>query len=176
MKNLPTISENPTIQSAYIAMRRQGESHTIAEMLAFQRGPFLMTDAVYNEGRVNGSCFEHEQATGDYYKKVAERAGVSVKGKHYDPQLARFVADPEAWVSGRGDVQKIVESRPGWEVNGAVKAKARPADPSPEVDVAESLVQEAVADELEKQPEQKVADVREKVKSRLRPHWKRRQE
>lgn len=175
MTKFQTISDNPEVQAHYEQCRRQGTSHTLAEMMATQIAPFLMTDKVWNEGRVNGSQFQEtkmSRSQGDAYKKRAERAGVSTTGKTYMPSLANAPGDPEAWVSDRGDVRRLCEKRGYGCPEVGVKMRQ---DPLPEVDVAEDVVQELVEKELEKDPGQRPLDVREKVKAKARPHWKSKQ-
>jgi hypothetical protein len=96
-----------------------GCSPKLADMLASQTPPGAMTDNVFLEGHCNGNQFEKHQHIGDGYKRLAEQHGVNPKGKVYKPGLARFPGDPEAWVEGRADVERICRRR-GWSCEGAV--------------------------------------------------------
>ena len=82
------------------------------------------TDAAFLEGHVNGNQFENEPIIGDAYKAEATAKGVDITGKVYLSQLATYPGDPEAWVSGRGDVQRVCEQR-GWGCKGSVEVKAQ---------------------------------------------------
>ncbi len=143
-------------------------------MLALQSPPMSNTDREFLQGNVNGSQFERKPAHGDAYAKVAKKAGQSVKGKIYLSGLARFPGDPEAWVEGRGDVKRLIESRPGWSCDGAVTVRQPREEQSPPVDIAPSLVEELAQDAMENDPglaEKPAEEVREKIRSKHKPHW-----
>jgi hypothetical protein len=142
-----------------------------AEMLAAGAPPLLRSDNTYLAiaDNANGKQFEGQPAVGDYYRKKAERAGVSTTGKTYLSALAAFPGDPRAWVSDRGDIKKVCEER-GWGCDGAVKVKGRQFEHKP-VGLAEDIVKAEVEKALEKEPGAKPAEVREKVVRRRKPHW-----
>lgn len=108
----------------YWDRRKEGCSPKLAEMLALQQSPMSSSDREFCEGRVdNGHLFGHgplAEDTGNKLKKIAEAGGQNVKGKMYVGSIARFPGDPEAWVSDRGDVKRVVEKR-GWKCQGAVE-------------------------------------------------------
>ncbi len=133
--------------------------------------PTLKTDTTFLAiaDNCNGKQFEKDPKAGDYYRRMAERAGVSTTGKIYMPGLAAFPGDPRAWVSDRGDVRRICEVN-GWGCDGAVKVKAQQFEHKP-VAIAEDIVQEEVKKVLEQDPDAKVEDVREKVIQKRKPHW-----
>lgn len=172
----PTISADPTIQDAYEGMRRRGESHNLAEMLALQAVPQIVTDNTFLTGHANGSQFEKRPEMGDFYRRRAEAGGQNVKGKVYLSGLAEYPGDPRAWVSGRGDVQKVCEER-GYGCDGAVTVKRdRSVEPPPPVDVADDIVDEHAQMIVAKEPErgrtpEKKAELKEQVRQRLKPHW-----
>lgn len=105
--------------AAYYECISDGCTPKLADMLASQQPPGGMTDSTFLEGHCNGNQFEKRPEFGDHYKKIAEQAGVSVKGKVYKGGLARFPGDPEAWVGGRADVERVCRQR-GWGCEGAV--------------------------------------------------------
>lgn len=144
----------------------------LAEMFASGQPPRAETDDTYraNAGNCNGAQFEHLPAAGDYYKKIARRAGVSTTGKTYLSALAKFPGDPRAWVSGKGDIKRVAEAN-GWGCEGAVRVKRKETPPPKPVAVAEDIVRAEVKKELAKNPEQRVEDVREKVIKKRKPHW-----
>jgi hypothetical protein len=117
------IDGTPEQQDAYDEMRRNGESHKLAEMLALQRTPGAVTDSTFLAGHVNGNQFADDPNAGARYKREAEAAGVSTTGKVYLSQLAKYPGDPKAWVSSRGDVARVCKER-GWACSGAVKVKS----------------------------------------------------
>lgn len=89
----------------YAACLVEGSSPRLADMLASRQAPALMTDAVFMQG--------HPEA------------------RKYMPSLARFPGDPEAFVSGRGDIDRVLRER-GWGAEGAVNRKPRESVPKRE--------------------------------------------
>ncbi len=142
-------------------------------MLQSGQTPFLMTDSVFLEGRCNGNQFEKRPAHGDAYKKKANAAGVSTTGKVYLSGLAEEPGDPRAWVSGRGDVRRLLEER-GWNSQGAVNHTTERSEPPPAMDIAPDLVTELAEKAVEQDPglaEKDSQEVRETIKARHKPHW-----
>jgi hypothetical protein len=166
------ISPDPEIQAAYEAMLADGVSDRLAEMLALQSPPSSRSDREFWRGKWNQ--FEKTPHVGDAYKKAAEAANVNVTGKRYLSGLARFPGDPEAWVSDRSDVQRVVQSR-GWACEGIVNVKPVPLpEPPQEVGVAEHIIDRVVAEETAKNPallEEDRQEVRHKVRKKIKPHW-----
>jgi hypothetical protein len=159
---LPTISRNPFIQERYEIMRLRGESHNMAEILATRKFPGSRTDREFNAGRVNGNQFEHVPGLGDYYRKIAEEAGVSVTGKFYCSGLASWPGDPTAWVSDRGDVLRVAREK-GLRVSGHVDYDPGEPTPAADVPIADDLVESEVEDILESNPGASADDVRDRV-------------
>jgi hypothetical protein len=116
-------------------------SARLAEMLALQSPPMSSSDREFLEGKVdNGHLFGGgplAEDMGERYKKVAEAGGQNVKGKVYIGGLARVPGDPEAWVSDRGDVKRVIEAR-GWKCQGAVEV-----NPSGQADELAAMYREA---------------------------------
>jgi hypothetical protein len=117
---------------AYMESREAGNSHNLAEMFVTGQGPALLTDAVFLEGHCNGNQFTGQERAADKLRAVAEGHGQSVTGKVYVGGLARFPGDPEAWVSGRSDVERVLRQR-GWGSEGAVNVSARGLPPKREL-------------------------------------------
>ena len=120
--------------SLYFRSRRQGAAHRFAEMCACRRGPALMTDSVYFQGMPK---LADQFASDTQMKKVlaiAKRYGYKPNANDiYNPSIARFQGDPEAFVpasGGRGYIRRLCEKR-GWGCEGAVNVKARPAERDP---------------------------------------------
>lgn len=159
----------------YLKCLGNGCSVRLAEMLALQSPPMSNTDREFMEGRCNGNQFEKHPLLGDFYKQEAARAGVNTTGKTYLSGLASYPGDPRAWVSGRGDAQKVCEER-GWGCDGSVKVKAtRFAESGGRYQVAEDIVQERVEEMLSSAPEPQKVDreeVRDQAVKTLSPNWK----
>lgn len=90
--------------------------------------PAALTDREFMEGFCNGNQFEGQEAMGDELAAISAAHGLtSTKGLVYKGGLARFAGDPEAWVGGRGDVQRVLEERnrrgENWSADGAVTVK-----------------------------------------------------
>jgi hypothetical protein len=143
--DFPDVSRHTAQQAMYVAMRLDGVAHSLAEMLALRRPPQSKTDREFLMGCCNGNQFEGREREGEYYKAVAEAHGQSVKGKKYLSSLARFPGDPEAWVDGRGDVERVLDKH-GWGCDGTVKREVRNVgEPGGGPAVAPHLVEEEVA-------------------------------
>lgn len=161
------ISDNPVIQAHYERCISEGTSHALAEMFAFQQGPQLNTDTAYMAGK-----WEQNDKTLDHHRKLAKKAGVSTQGRTYLKSLARYPGDPRAWVDSKGDIRRVCEQE-GWGCDGVVKTKLKQEEPPPPVDVAPHLLKKYVAQELAKEPGERVtarklADTTEKVRNRLK--------
>ena len=148
MPPYPIVSDVPEIQAEYEAMRKHGESHNMAELLAFRQGPQVHgTDAAFMRG-----------ASG---------------GKKYISQLGKR-NDPKAWVSSADDVRAVCKAK-GLDSEGLVNCKyARkdvPAGPCEKYRVADDLVAKAVEQRVQQDPgllqrrkkEEVVAETREMV-------------
>jgi len=171
---LRELMQKSAVQEHYDECIRNGCSPKLAEMFSTGQAPSPRTDNTFLEGRWNQ--FEKTPWLGDAYKRVADAHGFDVKGKVYLSQLAEFPGDPRAWVSGRGDVQKVCEER-GWGCSGSVSVKAQGIDQEPkQVAIADDIVQDRVESILEKLPAEDrphvdTVDLTEQVKERIKPHW-----
>ncbi len=168
------VSRDWVVQAYYVAHRLDGDGHKLAEMLALGAPPLVKSDSTFLAGHCNGSQFDGQELVADRYLAVATAAGVNVKGAVYKSGLARFPGDPEAWVRGRGDVQKVVEAR-GWGCQGDVTVKARDdVEPPADVDVAPDLVDRRVEQKLAANPDLARADqaeLRDAAFQEIKPHW-----
>lgn len=165
-----------TLRGKYISLDPRKDSAKFDAMVESGQVPGCMTDSVFLEGSENGRQFAKNPKIGDHYKKECEKRGGQTKGRKYLSQLAKFPGDPSAWVSGRGDVQKVLEKR-GWGSEGSVNVKQRGPDkpPPPPVPIADKIVDRETARELEGQTvtKREYMDKREKVRNRLLPPWAR---
>jgi hypothetical protein len=165
----PIISDDPGEQARYEAMRDSGQSHNMAEMLACRAVPGIRTDSTFMRG-------SHVAPVNPKIREVARKAGVVTDGKKYLGQLARYEGDPQAWVSGRGDIQRVCE-RNGWGCEGAVSVKAPPLEGIKRdgpYRPADDIVQAAMDREIAKDPglastPQKRAELFEATRERISP-------
>ena len=167
----PKVSEEPEVQALYEQMRDAGESHNIAEMCAMRETPASRTDREFWRGRWNQ--FESDPRAGRRYQAIADSMGMSTVGKQYIGQLARYPGDPQAWVDGRGDIKKVCEAN-GWGCSGQVDVKVSERPPRPDVDIADDIVEEKVAEAIKQDPDLASKDrnaLKEEVKEKIRPHW-----
>lgn len=142
-------------------------------MLREGKGPTISTDNTFLEGHCNGSQFSGRPEMGDYLAGVARAGGQDPSGKVYMSGLARYPGDPEAWVSGKGDVQRVCEKR-GWACEGAVTVKSpkynqvEPSKPFLADDIAQQMADERIRDDpsLASMPRDQVV---EEVKERHGP-------
>lgn len=127
----------------YETCRRYGASHKLALMFALAQAPGLVTDATYMAGH-HDSGFGKNPTTakmGDFYAAQAKKHGMTnLTGKRYLSSLARFSGDPDAWVSGRGDIKRVLERR-GDGCVGTVNTKIREREPTKPIPIAEHIVE-----------------------------------
>lgn len=121
------------------------------DMLQSGHGPSIRTEATY-QAKANGrlGLASVHPAIREHYRRVAGDAGVSTDGKTYEPRLASFPGDPQAWVSGPDEVRRVVEDR-GWSMDGDMKVKGREVEPVKGPAIARELVEEMVESRLEEQ-------------------------
>lgn len=155
----------------YLECLKNGCSEKLAEMLALGMPPMSNTDREFLEGRAG--CYDQfsgNEKLGNYYRKVAESRGQNTTGKLYLSGLAAYPGDPEAWVSGKGDVKRVLEKR-GWGADGAVSVPVKHKAEVTGGGIASDIVEREVERRLESNPEARVEDVREQAVSDLAPHW-----
>lgn len=163
----------PCQEALYAEVVAKGGGHRLAEMLALGVPPGANTDREFLEGRENGRQFQDAPGLGDFYRRVAEGQGQSVKGKVYLSGLAAYPGDPRAWVSGRGDAQRVLEER-GWGAEGAVNTKVTRVAETTGGGIAKDIVDAEVASMREALPPGEKFDAegaREAVIDARAPHW-----
>lgn len=137
----PIVSRNPAIQEAYLEMRKNGQSHNIAELLAFRRSPDIRTDSTYMAGMVTD-----EDPAARRYRRDAEAAGIDTAGAIYLSKIAEYPGDPKAFVRTRGDiVRRCEELNYDLEIDGRQVVKSRDVPPAP----SPGFDPETIADRLE---------------------------
>ena len=159
----PIVSSDRAVQEEYVAIRKQGDSHNMAEILSKRRPPASLTDREFNMGRHNNNQFESCPALGNYYKNIADKAGVATAGKYYVTGLGRFPGDPRAWVRSRGEVLAIAKER-NLVLDGLVTYKGdHDPDPTPDVPLADDLWQRETAEIMARSPGMKMEDAKEQA-------------
>lgn len=156
------VSQDPRVQLRYEEMVASGQSHNMAEMLACRAFPGLRTDAEFLKGKCNGNEFEDQPGLGNFYAAEAARHGVNHVGKTYVSGLARYPGDPEAWISGRGDAERICRER-GWGCEGSVNVATQEREARADVKLSPDLVDDEVNDIMAMDPGMRRSDVAEKV-------------
>jgi hypothetical protein len=164
------------VQQRYRRMIRNGQDERFAVMCALGQAPGTRgSDRAFMEGRLDGSWLNRmppHQAR--RMLREAQAAGISTIGKTYIGGLAdsRGHRDPMAWVDSVADVKRVAVER-NLEVTGIVTHRAREVPPPQHKDISDSILAENVAAERKKNPTAKAAELVEKVKDRIVPHWKR---
>ena len=171
----PIVSDDRDIQAFYEARRREGVSHSLAEMFAFQQAPLPKDDTAWlaaNSKAIGGGDLNSHAR--EYYQEVAKEHGVHTGGSVYMPDVASFAGDPEAWCANQSDYKRKLEKRgAGWsDGTQVVKARNDDIEPEPDVDVAPDIVENRVLDMMAANPELKpTPEVFEQAKDQIKPHW-----
>ena len=147
-----------TRRALYMRLRRTGQSHRFADMIACQAGPGLMTDSVFFSKMPKLQDQFVTDAQREKVLKIAQSHGYTPNMNDvYEPGLARFQGDPEAFVpptGGRGYIKRLCERR-GWECDGAVKVKHVMPDKDPmekSVPLAENIVKRRMRSAIQQDP------------------------
>ena len=118
---------NAHIQNAYEQLRARGESHSMAEMLAYRQAPGAQTDREFMMGHPSleqqiGDNDGHyiNQVTANY---IAQTGHAPNPGHLYVQSLAQFPGDSRAFVADRGEAKRRAEEL-NVNVSGMVNHKA----------------------------------------------------
>lgn len=156
----PDILANKHLLAEYALLREAGEPHGFAAMLVLQSPPACQTDNIYFENR--GTLDDQLKHQARIFAKISEQNGYRPNVRDvYEPGLARFQGDPEAFVpatGGKAHVKKVLEKR-GYRVRRgdcathglAVEAIEEPSKPT--TPLADDLVRENTVKMLRKNPE-----------------------
>lgn len=136
----------------YLEQREAGVTHSLAAMTAMQSAPRCMTDREFLQGM--GTL--NDQFDGD--EKYLKRVVASARSQGYNPSandvymanLAKFPGDKDAFVKGRGDIQRVCEER-GLPSDGVVKLAGREQEPK-KVKLAPDIVDRMVREKVRRDP------------------------
>ncbi len=167
----PAIVANPQWLKEYVTMREAGEPHGFSAMIVMQQPPGCISDNTYCSGR--GTLDDQlgsEQAAN--LTKIAERNGYRPNVRDvYEPGLARFQGDPQAFVpqsGGRAHIKKVLNDR-GYDVraggvgvtNGITAIPRQPESPPMSKPLAEDLIRDNANAILKREPDKRKLSTRE---------------
>ncbi len=128
----------------------EGDLCKLCEMLVSGSPPRIKTEATFQAKAPLGGAQFHP-ATRDLYLQRACEAGVTTEGRVYEPRLAAYPGDPEAWISNQDDLVRVAEAR-NYTVNGDVTVKGERIEkskaPVMAPDVLESLMEATLEEKL----------------------------
>lgn len=151
------------------AQARLDSLRPVDRMIVDGRPPNSRTDREFLIGSENGRQFQETPKLGDAYRESCEKSGGSTTGKKYLRQLARFPGDPKAWVSGRGDVERVAKER-GMGVEGLVNVQTPEVEPPKPVDIAPDILDRETKRMLagtRGMPKKKQLEVREAIREKI---------
>lgn len=99
----------------------EGDCCRLCVMLMAGSPPRIKTEATFQAKSPLGGAQFHP-ATRDLYLQRAREAGVTTDGRVYEPRLASFPGDPEAWISNPDELVKVAEAR-NYTISGDVTVK-----------------------------------------------------
>jgi len=138
------------VQAHFVGMLLDGTAPKLAEMLALRSPPRANSDRELfaGVGTLDKQIGDPEHL--DALVGAAKRRGYRPNPNDvYQPGLARFPGDPEAFVpatGGRSHIKRVCEKR-GWACHGAVEVKAVEGEPK-HVPLAKSIVDREVRAKL----------------------------
>lgn len=127
----------------------EGDVCNLCEMLLSAAPPRIKTEATFQaKAGLGGSQFH--PATRDLYLQRAREAGVTTEGRVYEPRLAAYPGDPEAWISNQDEMKSVAEKR-GWSISGDVTVKGEVSPPNKGPAIAQDTLEDLMEDRLEQQ-------------------------
>lgn len=173
LRGIPIIDSDREVQSRYEAMRRQGQSHNMAEMLAYRQAPNSRTDDDFFRGV--GTL---DKQIGDpeaiYINDVTQRhlreTGHAPNPNHiYMQGLAQYPGDPRAFVASAGEAKRRAEEL-NVSVEGFVNHKASEpiADPFG-VGVPQGMKRQPIANDLKQVIADAIVAKNPDMKGRVNP-------
>lgn len=151
-----------------------GCTEKFAIMLVLRKPPRANTDREYFAGRHNlRQQFAGDRRGFNTVLRQAKKNGFTPPADAvYEPGLARFQGDPEAFVpasEGRGYIRRLMEKR-GWGCEGAVNVKPGGSQAKPAKPIDERLAEQFIAQIEKKDPKFKRASKKEKLAEVARKH------
>lgn len=113
LKGYPVIDPDPEIQSRYEQLRRNGESHNIAEMLTYRSAPSSKTDDDFFRGQ--GTLDAQVGDDPHYMQQITANYRAATGGQNPNPNysyqagLAQYPGDPRAFVGSAGEAKRRAE-------------------------------------------------------------------
>lgn len=176
-ESLPIVSKDSAIQGAYERLRAAGQTHLIAEMLAFRKPPGLNgSERAFFENRLLSHGFDECDPLADTFISEAKASGIDITGKVYQSTIAdhRAHLDPQAWVSDTHDVIATAKER-NLNLRGSVRVDAiTDLDPTPDIPLADDIVEREIKTLLATDPTKRGSDpreLREEVIDKSAPKW-----
>lgn len=172
----PTISRDPAVQAAYEKMRKNGQSHSIAEMCATRTPTGLFgTERAFMQGKIHNNGVD-DNPSGRRLIERAQKAGINISGKRYVSALGghnshltgkRGPENPYAWVGGVDEVAAICRK----EGYACEELRIKGSEPPPMLQnrLAADIVEE-IADEKLRQNPGLAANMRELRESIIETH------
>lgn len=171
----PVVSDDPSVQAFYERLRRKGEGHGMAEILALRKPPGDRTDTQFIRG-VRTPYGLPDTPVGRYMAAKLKAGGANPNGV-YLGGLASRPGDPRAVVEGRDDIKRVCKAR-NWSCEGTVNVSMNRdnVDPGAPVGVADDLVERHVETAALHNPEcvatpKKRAETKQRIKEKITPHW-----
>jgi len=170
------VSENQQIQARYEELLASGQSHNIAELLAFSCPPASKTSTEFLRSfGCNGKQFADAPEDGDAIVAAVRKRdpNFSPTGKSFLGTLARSIDDPLAWVphsDPQGHIQKVCQMR-GDSCDGFYKVDA-PKDIGPAVKpyaVSDKLVAKKAKEMLKENPKLSLHDAKDAAREAITP-------
>jgi hypothetical protein len=180
---LEVIDHGDEAVEIFLTSMASGNTERFAVMCAMRCPPGLKgTDSQNFRGQMNNPFPNMPEKLRQHYVKECRRLGIDFTGKVYKTSLVRkgyggLKVDPEAFVSDTHDAASVIR-RNGWSSEGMVRERGPSLD-DVDVDgyeVTDKLVDEHSAREvIEKHggriKKKDYADLREKVKAKLKGSW-----
>lgn len=139
----------------YVAAKRAGESENMACIIAMRCPPGTRySERAFLEGTGHNPFGKQSDFLTKVMLEDAKKAGIDTTGKVFKSGLAdgRGFRDPLAWVSSLADVKRVCELR-NRSCEGAVSHKSYRPDPTPDIPLADDIIEEFAVKEVLKNPE-----------------------
>lgn len=145
-------------------MRKHDFSHLRNEEFMFN----IISDSLPERYNVMRRESERDRR---WIAEIARSYGVNPEAASYFPQLARFPGDPEAFVTSRSEIRKLLEKR-GWSASGIVEYEAKKERSAGPYEVSDDIVENHFSqmyseEEIREMRPEDVAEKKNELKKRL---------